>query len=42
VERTSPYLDNADSTPGAASAQDQLIQPGEILTLTTAAAPAVP
>jgi O-glycosyl hydrolase len=42
AERTSPYLDNADSTPGAASAQDQLIQPGEILTLTTAAAPAVP
>jgi hypothetical protein len=42
VERTSPYLDNADSAPGAASAQDQVIQPGEILTLSTAAAPVVP
>ena len=42
VERTSPYLDNADSTPAAAGAQDVVIQPGEILTLSTVAAPAVP
>jgi O-glycosyl hydrolase len=42
VERTSPYLDNADSIPASASAQEQVIQPGEILTLSTVVAPAVP
>ncbi|MGB6430797.1 MAG: glycoside hydrolase family 30 beta sandwich domain-containing protein [Candidatus Acidiferrales bacterium] len=42
VERTSPYLDNADSAAGSLSARVQVVEPGEIVTISTTAAPAVP
>jgi O-glycosyl hydrolase len=41
IERTSPYLDNTDSNADAAHPQDVMIQPGEIVTLSTVAAPAI-
>ena len=40
VERTSPYLENADSAVDA-SGTPQVVQPGEILTFSTMAATAV-
>jgi hypothetical protein len=42
VERTSPYLDNADSAAGSLGARVQVVEPGEIVTISTVAAPAVP
>jgi O-glycosyl hydrolase len=41
IERTSPYLDNTDSSADASHAQDVVIQPGEIVTLSTVAAPVI-
>ncbi|MGB6546811.1 MAG: hypothetical protein WBE97_14425 [Candidatus Acidiferrales bacterium] len=40
IERTNPYLDNADSSADPSHARDVVIQPGEIVTLSTIAAPA--